>query len=31
MKLNQGDIYLANLDPTKGHEQSGYRPVLVMK
>jgi len=31
MKLNQGDIYLANLDPTKGHEQSGYRPVLVMQ
>ena len=31
MKLNQGDIYLANLNPTKGHEQSGYRPVLVIQ
>ena len=27
----QGDIYLANLSPIKGHEQAGYRPVLVLQ
>lgn len=26
----RGDIVWANLDPTKGHEQSGKRPVLVL-
>jgi mRNA interferase MazF len=26
----RGDIYWANLDPTRGHEQSGQRPVLVL-
>lgn len=26
----RGDIFWANLDPTKGHEQSGRRPVLVI-
>jgi mRNA interferase MazF len=26
----RGDIYWADLDPTKGHEQSGLRPVLVL-
>ena len=26
----QGDIIKINLDPTKGHEQSGYRPVIVI-
>jgi len=31
MKINQGDIFLADLNPVKGHEQSGYRPVLVMQ
>ena len=31
IKLKQGDIVLANLNPTKGHEQSGYRPVLVLQ
>jgi mRNA interferase MazF len=25
-----GDIYLANLDPTKGSEQSGTRPIIVI-
>jgi len=25
----RGDIYMANLNPTKGREQSGIRPVLV--
>jgi mRNA interferase MazF len=28
--LKQGDIIKTNLDPTKGHEQSGYRPVVVI-
>ncbi len=26
----RGDIYWADLDPTKGHEQAGQRPVLVL-
>jgi len=26
----QGDIIKLNLDPTKGHEQAGHRPVLVV-
>ena len=30
-QINQGDIYLANLNPTKGHEQSGLRPVLILQ
>jgi mRNA interferase MazF len=25
-----GDIYLANLDPTKGGEQAGTRPVIIL-
>ena len=29
-KVKQGDIIKLNLDPTKGHEQAGYRPVLVI-
>lgn len=29
--IQQGDIFLANLSPTKGHEQSGFRPVLVVQ
>lgn len=29
-KVNQGDIVLVNLNPTKGHEQSGIRPVVVV-
>ena len=28
--LKQGDIIKLNLNPTKGHEQTGYRPVLVV-
>lgn len=31
MNISQGDIFLADLNPTKGHEQSGYRPVLVLQ
>jgi mRNA interferase MazF len=26
----RGDIWLADLSPTRGHEQSGHRPVLVI-
>ena len=27
---NAGDVYLADLDPTKGSEQSGIRPVIII-
>jgi len=26
----RGEIWLADLDPTRGHEQAGKRPVLVI-
>ncbi|MFQ5652369.1 MAG: type II toxin-antitoxin system PemK/MazF family toxin [bacterium] len=26
----RGDIWLADLNPTRGHEQAGRRPVLVI-
>ena len=26
----RGDIYWADLDPTRGHEQAGQRPVLIL-
>ena len=29
--MNQGNIYLADLDPVRGHEQAGYRPVLILQ
>jgi len=28
--VKRGDVYLANLDPTKGSEQSGSRPVVIV-
>ena len=28
--VKQGSIIKLSLDPTKGHEQAGYRPVLVI-
>ncbi|GHV12669.1 hypothetical protein FACS1894219_06050 [Clostridia bacterium] len=28
--VKQGDIIKIDLAPTKGHEQSGYRPVIVI-
>ena len=28
---DQGDVVWLSLDPTKGHEQSGRRPVIVIK
>lgn len=29
-RILRGDIYWADLDPTRGHEQAGQRPVLVL-
>ena len=28
--ISRGNIYFVNLGPTKGREQEGYRPVLVV-
>jgi mRNA interferase MazF len=28
--MKQGEIWYAHLDPVKGSEQSGYRPVVVI-
>lgn len=28
--VRQGDILKVNLNPIKGHEQAGYRPVLII-
>ena len=30
-EFRRGQIYYANLDPVFGHEQAGYRPVLVIQ
>lgn len=29
-KFHQGDIVFLDFDPTKGHEQSGHRPAIVV-
>ena len=29
-RILRGEIYWADLDPTRGHEQAGRRPVLVL-
>ncbi len=29
-RILRGDIFWANLNPAKGHEQAGLRPVLVL-
>ena len=29
--IRRGEIYLADLDPVRGHEQAGTRPVLVVQ
>ncbi len=29
-RILRGDIFWADLNPTKGHEQAGLRPVLVL-
>ena len=28
--MDRGDIYIVDLDPTKGREQQGTRPVLIV-
>jgi mRNA interferase ChpB len=28
--MDQGEIYFVSLDPTSGHEQRGFRPVLIV-
>lgn len=30
-KINRGDIYIANLNPVKGSEQGGQRPVIILQ
>ena len=30
MAIQRGEIYFVDLDPTKGREQAGTRPVLVL-
>ena len=30
MPIRRGEIYLVNLNPVEGREQSGHRPVLVL-
>ena len=29
-RILRGEIYWADLDPSRGHEQSGLRPVLII-
>lgn len=29
-ELQQGDIIFLDFDPTKGHEQKGYRPCIIL-
>jgi len=31
MPIKRGDVFYVNLDPTKGSEQAGARPVLVIQ
>lgn len=31
MPIKRGDVFYVNLDPTKGSEQAGIRPVLVIQ
>jgi len=31
MEVKRGEIWLANLSPTKGSEQAGTRPVLIVQ
>lgn len=28
--LRRGEVYWADLDPIRGHEQAGHRPVLIL-
>lgn len=29
--IKQGSIFMVDLNPVKGHEQAGYRPVIVLQ
>ena len=29
-RILRGDVFWANLDPVRGHEQAGFRPVLIL-
>jgi mRNA interferase MazF len=31
MKVSRGEIWLAELNPVRGSEQSGIRPVLILQ
>jgi mRNA interferase MazF len=31
MKIERGEIFLANLEPVKENEQGGIRPVLIIQ
>ena len=31
MKIKRGDIFLVNLEPVRGSEQGGIRPVLIIQ
>ncbi len=31
MAIKRGEIYYADLNPVKGHEQGGVRPVLIIQ
>ena len=31
MKVERGEIWLGNLDPTKGSEQAGTRPIIIFQ
>ena len=31
MAIKRGEIYFADLNPVKGHEQGGVRPVLIIQ
>lgn len=31
MIVNRGDIWLADLNPTRGSEQAGFRPVIIFQ
>jgi len=29
-RILRGDVFWADLDPVRGHEQAGFRPVLIL-
>ena len=31
MTAKRGELWLANLDPSRGSEQAGFRPILVLQ